>query len=253
MLPIARVFGLSLQTPLLALLMGVVLAIELARRIAPQRGLDGNILSGILANSLFAFILGARLGYVITSLPSYLKNPLGALALNTTALLPWAGWLVAIAFSAWSLRRKQLLIAALLDVLAPAACVFGMGLALSDLLSGNNFGTPTTLPWAINLWGALRHPVQMYEFIALGVVLMALVWADRRNLPTGALVLLGIGLAAFARVLVDGFRAEVPLVLGLRITQLAGVFIAVIALWLWGEVLQTLTKPIESAQEAQQS
>ena len=108
-------------------------------------------------------------------------------------------------------------------------------------------------PWAINLWGALRHPVQMYEFIALGVVLMALVWADRRNLPTGALVLLGIGLAAFARVLVDGFRAEVPLVLGLRITQLAGVFIAVIALWLWGEVLQTLTKPIESAQEAQQS
>ena len=80
--------------------------------------------------------------------------------------------------------NAQFTIRLILDVLAPAACVFGMGLALSDLLSGNNFGTPTTLPWAINLWGALRHPVQMYEFIALGVVLMALVWVDRRNWPT---------------------------------------------------------------------
>ena len=171
MLPIARVFGLTLQTPLLAVLLGVALAVELARRLAVQRGLDGNTISNTLANSVFVFALGARLGYVLTNLPSYLKNPLGALTLNTTALLLWAGCLAAISFIVWSLWRKRMLTTALVHALVPAACVLAMGLALADLLSGNYFGTPTTLPWAINLWGALRHPVQIYEFIAWGGVL----------------------------------------------------------------------------------
>ena len=252
MLPIARVFGLSLQTPLLAVLIGLMLAVELARRLASQRGLDGNTIANALANSMFAFVLGARLGYVFSNLSSYLKDPFGALALNTTAMLPWTGWLAAAVFAAWTLHRKHTLKVELAHVLLPAACVLGMGLAVSDLLSGNNFGTPTTLPWAINLWGALRHPVQVYEFLMLGLALIALLRINTRNRPTHAYIWIGIALVAFGRVWVDGFRAEVPLLVGLRVTQLAGVLITLVALWQLGEGLKPANNPIEIAPEVQQ-
>lgn len=252
MLPIARVFGLSLQTPLVAVLIGFALAVELARRLALRRGLDGNTIANTLANSMFAFVLGARLGYVFSNLSSYLKDPLGALALNTTALLPWTGWLAATVFSAWTLHRKHTLKVELAHVLMPAACVLGMGFAVSDLLSGNNYGTPTTLPWAINLWGALRHPVQVYEFLVLGMVLIALLQTDTRNPPASAFTWIGIALVAFGRVGVDGFRAEVPLLIGLRVTQLAGVLITLVALWQLGEELKSSNKPIEITPEGQQ-
>lgn len=252
MLPIARVFGLSLQTPLLAALIGFALAVELARRLALRRGLDGNTIANALANSIFAFILGGRFGYVFSNLSSYLKDPLGALALNTTALLPWTGWLAATLFTVWAMRRKHILKVELAHVLLPAACVLGMGLAVSDLLSGNNFGIPTTLPWAINLWGALRHPVQVYEFLMLGLVLIALLRIDTRNPPASAFMWIGIALVAFGRVGVDGFRAEVPLLVGLRVTQLTGVLITLVALWQLGEGLKPANNPIEIAPEVQQ-
>jgi phosphatidylglycerol:prolipoprotein diacylglycerol transferase len=236
MLPIARVFGLSIQTPLLATLIGVALAIELARRLANRRGLDSNTIAGVLTNSIFAFALGARLGYVLTHWPSYLKDPLGILALNTTAMLAWAGWLAAAAYAGWALWRKRLLTPALLHALLPATCVFALGQSLADLLSGDRFGTPApaAMPWAINLWGVMRHPVQLYESLAWGMVLMALLWAEYRQWPTPVLFWLALALGAVVCVVVDGFRAEVPLAFGMRVSQLAGVLVASMALWILG-------------------
>jgi len=243
-LPIARVFGLSIQAPLLAVLIGFGLAVELARRLATRYNLDANTLTNVLTNAIFAFILGARLGYVIVNAPSYLKDPLGALALNTTAMLPWAGWVAALIFTVLSLHRKRVLTIDLARAILPAACVLGMGLAVSDLLSGANFGIPAALPWSIDLWGARRHPVQVYEFLVWGVILIALLWANWRKIPAGALVWLAIALAAVGRVWVDGYRAEVPLLLGVRVTQLAGVLVALVALWLLEEAMKPAPTPV---------
>ena len=240
MLPIARVFGLTIQTPLLATMMGFALASSLAGREAARRGLDGNVITNALFYGLIAGVLGARIGYVLLNLSAYTRDPLGALALNPTALSPWTGWPLAVGFAVWTVRRKRMLNMKLLDILAPPTIVFVMGLALADFLSGNAFGTPSTLPWAVALWNASRHPVQVYEFITLGVILVGLIVVSRRlpdMLPKGGLALLAVALYAAVRILVDGFRANVPLLLGLRITQLAGVLIAATALWLLGEWL----------------
>jgi len=240
MLPIARLFGLAIQTPLLATMLGFALASSLAGREAARRGLDGNALVNALYYGLLAGVIGARIGYVLLNLPAYERDPLGALALNPTALLYWAGWPAAIGVAACYLWQRRLLDRQVLDVLAPAAVVFTMGLAIGDFLSGSAFGTPSTLGWAVNLWNVSRHPVQLYEFLALVVILVTLM-AVPRMLPgvllDGGLALLAVALYALARVFVDGFRADVPLVLSLRVTQVAGVLIAVTALWLLREWL----------------
>ena len=78
---------------------------------------------------------------------------------------------------------------------------------LGALLAGNGVGAPANLPWAVDLWGVSRHPVQLYaalgELITLAVVLHALRKPSRPG--TAALLgLLGWGLTAW---LIEPFRA----------------------------------------------
>jgi hypothetical protein len=43
-------------------------------------------------------------------------------------------------------------------------------------------GTPTTLPWAVDLGDGIgRHPVQLYEAVAMAAFALAYVWARKRD------------------------------------------------------------------------
>jgi phosphatidylglycerol---prolipoprotein diacylglyceryl transferase len=242
MLPIIRVLGLTLQAPPLAVMLGLLLGLALSSRLAARRGLDGDAISNAGFYGALAGVLGARAGYVLTNVSAYAREPLSALMPNTTALLAWAGWPVGLAFAAWYLWRRRMLRPELPDVLAPGALVFAIGLALAAFLNGDAFGVEAQLPWSVYLWGAARHPVQLYEVAALAAVLAVSLVVARRAWPAGVPALLCVALVAMARVLVDGFRADVPIVLGMRITQLAGVVIASVALWLLGDVLAAATR-----------
>lgn len=125
----------------------------------------------------------------------------------------------------------------LLDIVTPGVVVFDMGLALGAYLNGDAFGIPAQLPWSVFLWGEWRHPVQLYELAGLALVLVALLIILRRRLRMGVTVLTAVVMVACLRILVDGFRADVATIFGLRVTQLAGVVIAVTALWLLAERL----------------
>jgi phosphatidylglycerol:prolipoprotein diacylglycerol transferase len=249
MLPTARIFGLTIQTPLLAIIVALTVAMSVAARHAARRGLDANVVSNAAFYGLIAGALGARLGYVLSNFEAYAREPLSALALNTTALLPWSGWLAGIAIALFYLWRKRQLKASLIDALAPGVAIFAMGLALADLLNGDTFGLPASLPWSVYLWNEWRHPVQLYEFVALAGIWLILELVSRRKLPTGAMALLFIGAYAFARVIVDGFRAEGTLLAGMRMTQLAGVLISAVAVWMLAELLREAPVQTSPSQE----
>ncbi len=227
MLPLLRVFGLTIQTPLLATIAGYMLGLMLSSRIGADRGMDGNAVSDAGFYGLIAGVLGARAGYVLLNLQAYAREPLSALMPGTTALLPIAGWVTGVAFAVVYLRRKRLLTWQLLDVIAPGVALFLAGMAAGALLSGDAYGTEAQLPWSIYLWDAWRHPVQVYEFISLLGIAAVLFVSLRRRFPDGVTVLLLIGLYAFTRVIVDAYRAEAVLLAGFRVTQLVGVVASV--------------------------
>ena len=60
-------------------------------------------------------------------------------------------------------NAKKLEIWSVLDALSLLLPVIGMGLGLATFAVGSQYGTPTGLPWGINLWGEIRHPVQLYQ------------------------------------------------------------------------------------------
>ncbi len=63
-----------------------------------------------------------------------------------------------------------------------AGVVVGRWGCLFAGLPDHTFGTPTTLPWAVDLGdGIARHPVQVYESLVMALFLAAFVWGLRNR------------------------------------------------------------------------
>ena len=239
MAPILQILGFSIQTAPLAVLLGYSAGLWLSARLASMRNLDGAAISDAGFYGVLAGLLGARLGYVVVHWPAYAAELLSALMPSLTALLPWTGWPVGLIFAGWYVWRKGLWRVELIDVLAPGVALFAAGLAMAAYLNGDAFGTQTALPWGVSVGGALRHPVQLYECLALIVVVTGSVVLLRRNTRPGSVALSALAAYAFARVFVDGFRADSAMVAGLRVTQVAGVVIGGMALWTLGRLIDS--------------
>ncbi|MCS7059958.1 MAG: prolipoprotein diacylglyceryl transferase [Anaerolineae bacterium] len=239
MAPIIQVFGFSVQAGPLAALIGFVAGLSFAARLARWRDVDGAAIHDAGFYGALAGLLAARFGYVVAHWSAYASEPLSALMPSLTALWPWTGWPVGLAVAGWMLWRKGMARAEVLDVLAPGVLLGAIGMAAADFLNGDSLGLPTTLPWGVALWGVVRHPVPLYEIAALVIIAGSAVVSVRRPLPAGAVALGALAAYAMARVAVDGFRADGALLAGLRVSQLAGVGVSAVALWLLSEVLAT--------------
>ncbi len=91
------------------------------------------------------------------------------------------------------------------------------------LLSGEAFGVPTSLPWGVPLFEAMRHPTQIYFALAAFCNLIVVWRLSRQSLPEGALGVSYLGLQALTSLLVETLHAD-SLVLpgGIRAAQVFG-------------------------------
>ena len=127
--------------------------------------------------------------------------------------------------------RKGLRLLTTLDALALGLAAFGVALGFSYLSSGDAFGAPTSLPWAIELWGEARHPTQVYE-ILIALLSLGLLWQITKwKIFPGFLFLSWLGTAATSRLLIEGFRGDSVIVLGsLRSAQVVSLVVLVLVL-----------------------
>ena len=221
MLPVLQVGPLAIQLPGLLLLAGVWLASSVIEKQAPRLKLSSAILSNLIFLGLVVGLVSARIGYALRYLNVYLENPLSLLALNPTTLAPAEGALSGMLAALIYARRKGLPLWGTLDALAPGLAVFSLALGFSHLASGDAFGAPADLPWAIAMWGARRHPSQVYEVLLAGVVLGVILEARLRAPFPGFLFLGWMVLAAASRLSLEAFRGDSVIVLGaVRLAQL---------------------------------
>jgi phosphatidylglycerol:prolipoprotein diacylglycerol transferase len=244
MLPILHIYGLTIQTPLLAIMVGYIAGLNVSGRLAERHGLDGQAISDAGFYGFFAAAIGARIGYVLLNLSVFAREPLSALMPSTTALDAISGWLTGIACAVLILRRKKMLRVETLDVIAPGALIFLMGLALGDFLSGDNIGAVAQLPWSIYMWDTWRHPVQFYELAGLTFILIVCLRILQTDKPHGTAMLVAVGLYAAIRVFVDAFKADAYLFAGVRLSQLVGITISVGAFWSLGQLLYRNTRNV---------
>lgn len=243
MLPLLQIGGLTVRTPGLVLLAGLWIGLEVASREGIRRGIDGDRIYNLGFYTLIAGILGARLGFVLLNLNLYTNvTPWTRALLSVFALAPgteisWAGVLAAVGTAAFFVRRWKLPALAILDSFAPTFAILGIGIGLANLLSGDYFGVETTLPWGIDLWGAKRHPTQIY-FIAACIAILVVLWrlrpvphqsndpgdeAVKHERPAGFSIQVFLVMFGLAVLLIEPLRADSPVIgPGIRLWEMIG-------------------------------
>ncbi len=220
MVPTVRVLGFTVQVYAMLLLLAVWAGMWLSTREARRLGVNGDHVYSMGFYAFLATLFGARLVYVLGHWAAYRDALLSALSPTPTALAWPEGALIGgvVAVVYWS--RRRLPVGTTLDAIAPGVT---LALALERLgafLDGSSFGGPTTLPWGVYLWDDIRHPVQLYEALALFVIL-AVLWQRReRRSFDGHSFALFVVLYAGSRLLLEAFRAETLLMAnGVRVVQ----------------------------------
>jgi phosphatidylglycerol---prolipoprotein diacylglyceryl transferase len=228
MFPVIHLGPLSLQARGLILLVAYWLAAEAAERGAKRLGLRGDVVYSLAFIAAAAGLIGARLGHVLEHWPAYQGDPGAIVALNFNTLSPLVGIATGVIAAYWYARRKGLANRKLLDALTPGLIVFAGGLALADAASGDAYGSPSTLPWAIELWGAPRHPAQLYQLIA--VIVIGLVVLRTQRAFDGAWFGLFVVLYSASRLFVEAFRGDSETIGGLRTAQVFSLIVLLIML-----------------------
>lgn len=230
-IPIIHIGRAAVQLPGLVLLFGLWAALWLAARQAKRAGLKEDDVYTPCFYAALAGVAGARLWYAATHWEAFAGDPLGIVALNLSTLDATAGLTVGVLAGGLYAWRKKLLSARWLDALAPGVALLIAAVSLADLFSGEAYGTPSTLPWAIMLWDTERHPVQIYEMLAALVTATALLAALRRQPASGTVAWPLVALYAGQRLFLEAFRAESWLLPGgWRGAQVAGLLVLGISL-----------------------
>jgi phosphatidylglycerol:prolipoprotein diacylglycerol transferase len=178
--------ALSIRWYALFILLGIVVAIWLARELARRRGMDPEFILDIAPLVVVAGLIGARAYYVLLRFDHFTEHPseianirLGGMTIHGAI----AAGVVTLAYLCY--RRGERLLR-WSDVIVP-------GLALAQAIGrwGNwanqeAFGTPSDLPWAVEISPRRRpdeypnaetfHPTFLYESIANVLVAAALCW-----------------------------------------------------------------------------
>jgi len=232
MLPILQGSFLTIRTPGLALLAGLWFGLDIASRFGVRRKLNVDKVFSVGFWATIAGLLAARLTFVLTHLGTYLKitpwdRVLGAIfALMPGTEIAPAGILAALIVAWWLMRRWRLPILPTADSYSPGLATLGISIGVAALLGGDMYGTETNLPWAINLWGGMRHPVQIYFALACVAILVILWRVDLtrgKNLPPGTLSQLFLALMGLALLLLEPLRADSPVIFGsIRLLQVIG-------------------------------
>lgn len=235
MFPTLQIGPLAIQTPGLVLLIGLWLGLSLAEKRSNRYRVDPTDLYNMVFFGLIAGLIGARLSYAAQYLESFIEQPLSLLSLNPTLLDPLGGLLIGLLVALIYGNRKQLAFWSSLDALTPLLAVMALAVGISQLAAGDAFGRPTSLPWGIELWGARRHPTQIYQSSLSALILWYVIRptpADRIPVP-GKLFLQFVSLTSIATIFTEAFRGDSLLLdNGLRTVQLAAWVILAGSLWL---------------------
>jgi phosphatidylglycerol:prolipoprotein diacylglycerol transferase len=231
MLPILQIGPLALQLPGLLIILGIWLGSLMAERSASRGQFPESKISNMIFYTLIAGIIGARLGYVLRFLDLYLQSPLGILALNPNTLSPLEGGVAAVMVALIYVQRLSLPFWRTLDALTPGIAIFMIFIGLAHLASGDAFGAESDIPWAIELWGARRHPTQVYELLGALLIFYIIRHLEQRARFDGFLFLSFIGMTSTLRFVVEAFRGDSWIMIGsLRSAQVISLLLLITVL-----------------------
>jgi len=136
-------------------------------------------LETLLTYMMIGTIAGARLGHCLFYDPIYyLSNPLKILMVWEGGLASHGGAIgILTALYIYSNKRPEQPYLWILDRMVIAIALAGLFIRLGNFFNSEILGIPSNVPWAIifdRIDSAPRHPAQLYESIAYGLIFVGL-------------------------------------------------------------------------------
>ena len=213
---------------------GVAVGTLVASLEARRKGLDPSRVWEALLLAVPLGIVGARLFHVVDNFGFYWQHPGRIFGLQLIGLAIYGavagGVLGVYLYTRWT----KLPFLRFLDCAAiglPVAQFIGR---FANIINGDTWGTPTTMPWGFiytnpnafipqNLLGVPTHPTPVYEQIWLLIALGIMLAVRKRLRADGSAIMLYVVLYSFGRFFISFFRENRILFLGMREAQLLAV------------------------------
>src|SRR5437016_8142619 len=198
-----------------------LLGLKLAMVRAKARGLDANRVLDLGIYIIISALIGAKLLLLVTDFRSFTTNPADLLTLARSGGVFYGGLIVAVIVALWYIRRVGLPLWTTCDVFAPGIALGHVIGRFGCLFAGCCYGKPTGKPWGITFTdpfaatnvgtplGVPLHPTQLYEAGAELVILLVLLYSERKGRPyAGRTFWLYMLLYAISRFIIEFFRGD---------------------------------------------
>jgi phosphatidylglycerol:prolipoprotein diacylglycerol transferase len=198
-----------------------LLGLKLAMTRARSRGLDPNRALDLGIAIIVAALVGAKLLLVLVDFDKFRQNPAEILSIVRAGGVFYGGLIAAVAVAFWYMWRHRMPLWTTCDVFAPGIALGHAVGRLGCLMAGCCYGRETHVPWAITFTnpeaaanvgtplGVPLHPTQLYESAAEALILVLLLWTEKKGRPFEGrtfwsyLVLYGI-----SRFVIEFFRGD---------------------------------------------
>ena len=232
----------------------------LAQRQARRSGLSPEAIGNLAIYAALVGLLGAKLLMFVMDFGYYARNPDRIFSLETllSAGVYYGGFLLALAFCWWYLKREKMPFLATADALAPGVALGHAIGRLGCFAAGCCWGTHCDRPWAVVFTNpeahdftgvplnVALHPAQLYESGATFAVAVALVYAAGKKHRPGRILGLYLVLYSVARLAVEMVRNhEQALPFGLPLSWTQWIAVGLLAagcVMLWKTAGEPATK-----------
>lgn len=198
-----------------------LLGLQLARVRAARRGLDANRILDLGIYIIISALVGAKLLLLVTDWSSFRTDPRELLTLARSGGVFYGGLILAVVVALWYIARAGLPLWTTCDMFAPGIALGHVIGRFGCLFAGCCYGKPTTRPWGITFTdpfaasnvgtplGVPLHPTQLYEAGAEFIILLILLWSERKGRPyPGRTFWLYMLLYAVSRFIIEFYRGD---------------------------------------------
>jgi len=209
-----------------------------------RKGLNSNLADLLLIACVIGGLGGAKLLFLYQNVgfSDFISDPVRYLASGFTFLGGFLGSLLLMWFVTQMKRVGYLTVT---DAAAPALVLaYAIG-RVGCLLVGDDYGIPTSLPWAISFPNGSPptflavHPTQVYDTISMLIFFVILWMIRKKDLPVGWMTAVTLMVLGVQRFLVEFLRNTTPsFVPGLSQAQIISILLVLVGLILLYKVGQ---------------
>lgn len=197
--------------------LGFLLALRVIRKLSVRHGVSPEKMMDLTFYCLIFGIIGARILFVITRWEYFQSDLLGVFRIWEGGLVFFGGFVLALAFALWYVRKQKINTWEAADIMAPGLTIAHALGRVGCLATGCCYGKPTDMPWGIkinsdvveaHLRGIPLHPTQLYEAVSLAILFAGLMWMHRKRAFAGQITAAYLLIYPIVRSVIEIYRGD---------------------------------------------